>query len=612
MRHRGRTARSAATPVLIFLVVCGAIDTFTQAAQAAPTWLTPQGVFSTPVTKIQDDSFFNRKALDVASDAAGDSIVAWVEEHPKSPGPGTECQAMTAVRPAGGSFGAPQPLGPPMSFCAGQIKVAMNAGGTAVVAWKQGNEIDASMRPARGSFGGAKAVSNAPSTDDPWAAINAAGVAVVSWDDDAVGSCPGPPSWAFHATVRLPGGEFGPVETVCDAPRAFLEPVIFTPRVAVDSEGDVLASWVNEYAETAGTTHVAVEWAFRQAGGSFDGAGPTALRDMVTSRGAQGFAPQIAFDASGRATAIWPYDDGSKVVIETATRPPGVDAIFSPPGPVSGPLESGDASSPWLAVDPATNTAAAVWVQCPSSCEVEGSMRASGSGFQPPEVLSGPGATTSFGPLVAFDPSGAATTTWSGPSPDIGGTQVQATTRPPGVGQSFGSVKTISNADASESPAIAFDGEGNAIVVWAHTTGSPPSAIIQYAGFDAAPPEIQAVSAPNGVVGKGTAFSASVFDRWSATTVGWSFGDGSSATGTSVSHTYTRPGNYTVTVRGVDAVGNETQQSHAVRIAKAKPKKCKKGFRRKKHKHKRRCVRVKHHHHHHKKKEHRRHRGRVN
>ena len=550
-------------------------------AYAGNAWLAPQSVFSTPITSIQRDPFFNRSALDVASDSAGDSIVAWIEQHPKASGSGTECQAMWTVRPAAGSFAAPQGLAPPMAFCTGQIDLAMNGSGAAVAAWKQGADIDAAIRPAGGAFGAPTTLSASAATDDPWVSVNAAGVAAVSWDDTNTGACAGLTpgvNWAFHASVRQPGGGFGPFETVCDVahhppPPAASGPTIFTPRVVVDPQGDVVATWVNSYNDGT-NSHVAVESAYRPAGGTFTGATPQVLRDMLNPVAASGsFAADIGFDAQGRATAVWPFFNNlsGKTVIETAVRPPGASAVFSAPGPVSDPVAAGNSSSPRVAVDPATNTAVAVWVQCPSSCQVEGAVRASGAGFQTPQALSAPGASTTFGPLVAFDPSGGAIAVWSGPSPDIAGTQVQVTRRPVGVGQSFGAVTTISSADPSVSPAVSFDGEGNAIAVWEHDTTSPAGAILQYAGFDGAPPEIQSVSVPNGIAGRPVTFSANVLDRWSASTVTWSLGDGATATGSAVTHTYRRPGTYHVTITAADAVGNQSSTVATVTIGCASP-----------------------------------------
>lgn len=564
---------TASITALVAALSLGAITA--PAAGAAPAWLAPQAVFSTPVTSIPEDDFFNHRAVDVVSDGEGDVLAVWIEEHPKNPGPGTECQAMYAFRNPGQSFGAPQPLAPPMAFCASQIKAAMNANDTAIVAWEQGDDVDAAIRPPFGPFGAPSTLSASSSTDDPWASINDNGAAAVSWDDENTGTCPGLTAgidWVFHASVRQPGAGFGPFETVCDTSH-LTGPTIYTPRVVVDQQGDVVATWVDSFFDGT-NSRVDVEAAYRPAGGSFAGQTPQVLGDMLNPPGAFGsFAADVAVDAQGRATAVWPFYNAGKTVIETAARPPGPTSTFGAPGPVSDPLAIGNANSPRVAVDPSTNTAVAVWVQCPVSCQVEGAARPSGGGFQTPQALSAGGATSTFGPLVAFEPDGGAMAIWSGPSPDVAGTQVQVTRRPPGLNQTFGAVTTISKDDPSESPAIAFDGEGNAIAVWEHHSANPTSTVLEYAGFDAAPPEITALSAPNGAAGRAVSFSAKVFDRWSTATTTWSFGDGGTGTGTALTHTYKKHGTYRVTVNAVDAVGNESSADGTVRIGCPRPPK---------------------------------------
>jgi uncharacterized membrane protein len=61
---------------------------------------------------------------------------------------------------------------------------------------------------------------------------------------------------------------------------------------------------------------------------------------------------------------------------------------------------------------------------------------------------------------------------------------------------------------------------------------------------------------------------ASPFDVWSApVAVSWSFGDGASATGTSVTHAYAHPGTYTVSVTATDAAGNTTSDSGSITVS---------------------------------------------
>jgi PKD repeat protein len=64
--------------------------------------------------------------------------------------------------------------------------------------------------------------------------------------------------------------------------------------------------------------------------------------------------------------------------------------------------------------------------------------------------------------------------------------------------------------------------------------------------------------------GQSVTFTATTTYGTDPFTFGWSFGDGSSGSGKSVSHTYATPGTYTVTLNATDAVGNMATKSYAV------------------------------------------------
>ena len=67
---------------------------------------------------------------------------------------------------------------------------------------------------------------------------------------------------------------------------------------------------------------------------------------------------------------------------------------------------------------------------------------------------------------------------------------------------------------------------------------------------------LQGLSIPaSGTVGVPVALSASPFDVWPIASTSFSFGDGSTAQGTSVSHVYRAPGTYNVTVTAQDGAG---------------------------------------------------------
>jgi hypothetical protein len=121
---------------------------------------------------------------------------------------------------------------------------------------------------------------------------------------------------------------------------------------------------------------------------------------------------------------------------------------------------------------------------------------------------------------------------------------------------------------------IAADGQGDALTGWTSFGNG-----VFTAAFDANGPRFTAFSLPvGGSAGGALPFSAAAEDNWSGPpTISWSFGDGGTASGGSVSHTYAAGGSYLVTASASDGAGNVvgsgnvTQQSGSVGVAPAQP-----------------------------------------
>ena len=81
------------------------------------------------------------------------------------------------------------------------------------------------------------------------------------------------------------------------------------------------------------------------------------------------------------------------------------------------------------------------------------------------------------------------------------------------------------------------------------------------------PPQLSAVDVPAATVtGTQATFSAQASDTMGVRGLHWSFGDGSSADGASVSHAYTSPGVFTVTAIATDRAGNTSSLSRAISV----------------------------------------------
>jgi hypothetical protein len=112
---------------------------------------------------------------------------------------------------------------------------------------------------------------------------------------------------------------------------------------------------------------------------------------------------------------------------------------------------------------------------------------------------------------------------------------------------------------------VAADGQGDALTAWREDSG------VQTAGFDATAPRFTAFSLPvGGSAGSPLPFSAAAEDNWSGPpALSWRFGDGGTASGASVSHSYAAAGSYVATARAEDGAGNATERSGPVGVAAA-------------------------------------------
>jgi hypothetical protein len=121
----------------------------------------------------------------------------------------------------------------------------------------------------------------------------------------------------------------------------------------------------------------------------------------------------------------------------------------------------------------------------------------------------------------------------------------------------------------AQGPQIAFDSQGDAVAVWRRLDGA--NYVTQAAGYDAAGPLLQALSVPaTGIAGQPLSLSVSPLDVWSGLgATNWSFGDGASASATSVTHTYAAPGSYDLAVTSADALANTTTAKRTITVTPA-------------------------------------------
>ncbi|HMJ33360.1 MAG TPA: PKD domain-containing protein [Baekduia sp.] len=142
------------------------------------------------------------------------------------------------------------------------------------------------------------------------------------------------------------------------------------------------------------------------------------------------------------------------------------------------------------------------------------------------------------------------------------GTAVRAAIAPPAG--PFAAPQTLEDgATPAGDLRIAGDGAHGIVAAWRR--GDPASGEIRARLYDADAPTLAAATVPTTLdPGQPAAFAATVADPWTGATAVWDLGDGTTATGTSVSHAYAAGGLYPVAVRARDGAGNLSQPTERV------------------------------------------------
>ena len=469
---------------------------------------------------------------------------------------------------------------------------AMGAGGGAAEAWRRSdgtyNRVQVSVRQPFGSF--APAVNVSPENQDgefPQVAADAAGDATAVWSN--VTSSP--------VTVEAANV----VDGLPSAPVA-LSPGLYNglfPSVAENERGDTIVAW-----QGGDGKNEVIEAAFRPAGGSFGK--PVVLSET----GQNALEAQVAIDAAGDATVVWERSNGKEDIVEAALRPAG--GIFGKAQPLSEAGES--AELPRVAMSAEGDTAVG-WVRSDGSHQiVQAVTRTAGSpnfGAVAREV-SAAGSSASF-PDIAIDGHGDPTLVWdrenqievaSGTPSGMFGAPVRlgfpglfpsvaedpagdtlvgyfdavldaATASYRSAGGLFTAPQAVSPPGQVVSPDpaedelglnVAIDGQGDGVFGYRSLDG------VEIAGaslLDAAGPVLNGLSIPAGAAtGTPTTFSVAPTDQiTSVASTTWSFGEGTTASGASVTHAFASPGTYSVSVTSTDASGNSTTQSGKITIA---------------------------------------------
>ncbi len=528
----GIQARIGLASCLVGLVL-GCLLIQVPAAGAAATWLAPSKLSSAGMSA---------EVPQVSVDAQGDALSVWsragVVEASGRPAGGPTWQAALALSDTKKEAVAPQ--------------VALDSHGDAVAAWEslEAGEYSVEVSSRSGLTGAwqtpvtvKKLGTELPMDARPDLAVNSAGEAVLVWVRVHL------TEHAVEAAVRAPGDSWQKPETLSETPEDQ-----HPAEVGIDAAGNATAVW-----EDKGTGEVLITGATRPAGGKWQ------MPVAISKAGANANEPRVAVDSAGNAVAVWERFEGEEFV-EASMKPAGSAAWGKSVALTEPETGKGEPAGQQVAIDE-HGEAVAVWSRTNGTHNfVEASVgRASSSAWQRPVTVSGPGGNVEEAPAIGVNGQGAAVASWERLN---GGSEViEAASGLAASGSWQLPVQLSESGQEAGDAQVALDSQGNAAAAWRRFDGKT-SYIAEAAGLDAAGPRLNALAIPPlGAVGQALAFSVAPLDVWSqVVSTGWSFGDGTSAAGASVTHVYASPGPTTATVTSTDGVGNASSQSGAVTL----------------------------------------------
>jgi hypothetical protein len=524
-----RRVQSAAfaLPFVVALLACR--------AGAAPTWLAPIAL-SSPTE--------DQGAASIGLDRAGDAFAVWWA---KSDG---SYVVRARERAAGRHWTAPQDLSARVDYMYFDgADVAVNSAGDAVAVWaaQRGSHwsVESSTRHAGRNWEPPQVLwsRDEPSplvsfVDDPRVALDRRGDAVAMWGFGVVDPDP-PYSGSTELDVAARSGSSG-----WSAPTTLTRRPFEDADVGLDATGDATGLWA-EQAEDGSTV---VRSAGRPSRGSWT---DPARVSPAEERSAQD--ARLAVDGAGNAVAVWTADPGLLV-----SRRPVRGSWTRRPHILSRLRHSRDFEAS-LAAD-AAGDVVVMW----QDGELEGRrivpwIKAAarprrGAWSKSTKVGRG------YVPDVVLDPAGAAVAVWRK------NLIVEAARRP--AHGAWSRVSIVWPPGVLTEPKVAVDGRGNALVGWMNE--SVDGRWNEAAALDAAGPVFARLLIPaRARTGRRARFSVSPYDIWSrlGTPPRWSFGDGGTATGIRVRHSYRTAGSFRVRVSQSDVHGNRTSVTRLLSVA---------------------------------------------
>lgn len=230
------------------------------------------------------------------------------------------------------------------------------------------------------------------------------------------------------------------------------------PQVAFDGSGHAIAVWRQHDGSRTNT------WANRYVVGT--GWGTAQL--IETDNAGDIDVPQVAMDGSGNAIAVWRQFDGTRANIMAnryvaATNSWGMAELIETDN-------AGHAGVAQVAMDSSGN-AIAVWRQSDGSRQnIWANRYVVGTGWGTAQLIETDNADSAEVPQIAMDGSGNAIAVWM----QSDGTRWNTWANRYVVGSGWGVAQLIEtdNAGGTNNPQVAVDSSGNAVAVWNQSDGT--------------------------------------------------------------------------------------------------------------------------------------------
>jgi PKD domain len=511
---RARRLRAALVSVV---VLCSLVLV---ASAGAAAWQGPAPI-STPAVNAGDRPL-------IALGSSGDAAAGWWDE--------TNARAVIARKRAGGAWSSPMGLGasgtPLFVYtgvdASGNVTAAFNTGAIASVATWAASASAPTVQPPLVLPG---VGSNTFTADD--LAVNAAGDAVLVGESGT------------DLITAYRHGFAGAWELQRWTANAA------TARVAINPLGMAVVVYRDNANLLWGSTRTAtVDWA---------------LAEQLSAKTLTNIVPTVGIDGAGNYLTAFTYDNGTATVVRSVLRSPGAGAQES--GDLSSTTAMIVADQPEIAVN-AAGAALLAWKQTGAALadsSVQARYGTTGAGWGAIEPVNDAGADT---PFTAIGADGRAAVAWERAT--LTGNTGQTRIRAPGAAGAWEDIHNVNATHTNETlPSIAADGRGDFAVVAAPDDGVSQPVVVS--AYDIGPPTVSAIAlAGTLIAGDPVGLTVTATDEWSAVgTPTWTFGDGTTGTGLSVSHAYANPGVFMVHVSVSDGSGNTSGSDLAVTVGAA-------------------------------------------